>query len=365
MTQNVFAYWPNRITAMRFVGAAVLFVLLALYGYRPAESISGTLQACFWLFIVTALTDALDGWLARRNQEVTAFGRIADPFVDKILILGALVFLAVLPWSAEFVPAWIVVVVLAREILVTAHSRLRREHRPGATGRLVRQAQDARTGRRGRGRARRRRLQPGRGRPSAPRVGADGPRLHLDHARPVGRLRPFLRDQDALRAPWRLRLNKLKLAFVSFGFLGCSPFAPGTVGTLGGVLVAWLLAGTQNYLVWSMTVAIALYLVGRTLGGWAERYAGKKDPGIFVVDEVIGYLVTIAWIRGPGPVALIVAFFVFRFFDILKPPLARRLERIPGGDGIILDDVVAGLYGLGVMALARWLIPVPWDYGAL
>ncbi len=105
---------------MRFVGAALLFALLAVYGDGPAESVRGVMTLCFWLFVVTALTDILDGWLARRNQEVTAFGRIADPFVDKILILGAMIFLAVLPWSRPFVPAWIVVVVLAREILVTA-----------------------------------------------------------------------------------------------------------------------------------------------------------------------------------------------------------------------------------------------------
>jgi phosphatidylglycerophosphatase A len=159
-------------------------------------------------------------------------------------------------------------------------------------------------------------------------------------------------------------LNTLKLAFVSFGFLGCSPFAPGTVGTLGGVAVAWALAGTRNYLLWSLLACAVLYAIGRSLGTWAEQYAGRKDPGIFVVDEVIGYLVTIAWVRGPSVVALVVAFFVFRFFDILKPPLARRLEGVPGGDGILLDDVVAGLYGLGVMALARWLIPLPWDFGA-
>jgi CDP-diacylglycerol--glycerol-3-phosphate 3-phosphatidyltransferase len=119
-TPGVFAFWPNRITAMRFAGAALLFALLAIHGERPTDEAHGVLVLCFWLFIVTALTDVLDGWLARRNQEVTAFGRIADPFVDKVLILGALIFLAVLPWSRPFVPAWVVVVVLAREVLVTA-----------------------------------------------------------------------------------------------------------------------------------------------------------------------------------------------------------------------------------------------------
>lgn len=157
-------------------------------------------------------------------------------------------------------------------------------------------------------------------------------------------------------------MNVLRLALVSFGFLGCSPLIPGTVGTLGGVAVAWALAGTTGYLWWSLLAAGVLYWMGRSLGEWSERYAGRKDPGIFVVDEVIGYLVTVAWISGPSLLTLVVGFFVFRFFDIVKPPPARRLERLPGGDGIILDDVVAGLYGLAVMALARVLLPdLPWE----
>lgn len=158
-------------------------------------------------------------------------------------------------------------------------------------------------------------------------------------------------------------MNVLRLAFVSFGFLGCSPLIPGTVGTLGGVAVAWALSGTDGYLGWSLLAAALLYVVGRSLGDWAEKYAGRKDPGIFVVDEVIGYLVTVAWVSGPSLLTLVVGFFVFRFFDIVKPPPARRLERLGGGDGIILDDVVAGLYGLAVMALARVFLPLPWEAG--
>jgi phosphatidylglycerophosphatase A len=157
-------------------------------------------------------------------------------------------------------------------------------------------------------------------------------------------------------------LNRLKLAVVSCGFLGCSPFAPGTVGTLGGVALAWALARLPGYLPASLAAAAVIYAVGRSLGPWAERYAGKKDPGIFVLDEVVGYLITVAWTTPPSPLALATAFFVFRFFDVVKPRLARRLEAIPGGDGILLDDVVAGLYGLVLVMLpARLLIDAPWS----
>jgi CDP-diacylglycerol--glycerol-3-phosphate 3-phosphatidyltransferase len=126
---GVFAHWPNRITAVRFVGALVLFVVFALMGERPADGTFDVLGAawpmrhlihgCFWLFVVIAATDFLDGYLARKDGHVSAFGRIADPFTDKVLIVGTMTFFCVMPWSRDFVPAWLVVIVLAREFLVT------------------------------------------------------------------------------------------------------------------------------------------------------------------------------------------------------------------------------------------------------
>lgn len=148
--------------------------------------------------------------------------------------------------------------------------------------------------------------------------------------------------------------------------LGMAPVAPGTFGTLGGVAIAWALSGTSDYLVAVLAAAIVLYVIGRLSAAWAERAAGK-DPGFFVIDEVIGYLVTIAWTGPPTLLTLVVAFVVFRFFDILKPPPVRTFERIPGGDGILLDDVVAGVYGFVVMAALRvWMLePADWTVGAL
>ncbi len=116
---GVFAYWPNRITAIRFLGAVVLFALLSLESVAGIHPDRSLVLLAFWLFVTVAATDVLDGWLARRGNQVTAFGRVADPFVDKILVLGAMIFLAVLPWSKPFLPAWIAVVVLSREFLVT------------------------------------------------------------------------------------------------------------------------------------------------------------------------------------------------------------------------------------------------------
>lgn len=157
-------------------------------------------------------------------------------------------------------------------------------------------------------------------------------------------------------------MNRVRLAIVSCGGLGLSPFAPGTVGTLGGVLLVFLLGRSGNYLLWTGVACVLVYLVGRSLGEWSERWAGRKDPGFFVLDEVLGYMVTCLWIRGPSLLGMVLAFFVFRFFDIVKPPPARRMEDLGGGDGILLDDVVSGLYGLIVMTLVRvlFLDPESW-----
>jgi CDP-diacylglycerol---glycerol-3-phosphate 3-phosphatidyltransferase len=116
--EAIFAHWPNRITAMRFVGSLLLFTLFAFQG-TDREPGRAVMFVAFWIFIACAGTDFLDGYLARRDNVVTAFGRIADPFVDKVLVLGSMIFLAVMSWSRPWFPAWIIVVVLAREFLVT------------------------------------------------------------------------------------------------------------------------------------------------------------------------------------------------------------------------------------------------------
>lgn len=154
-------------------------------------------------------------------------------------------------------------------------------------------------------------------------------------------------------------MNQVKYAACTCLYLGAVPVAPGTFGTLGGVALAWALSFGPNYLLGLAVVAAVLYVVGRGLGDWAEREAAGKDPGFFVLDEVIGYLVTIAWIAPPSLLALVVAFVVFRFFDVAKPPPVRRIERLGGGDGILLDDVMAGVYGLVVMALLRTFVLEP------
>ena len=109
----------NRITVAR--GA----LAIALWGVLHAIDVGGVERGGLWwvafaAFVVTAATDSLDGWVARRRGEVSVFGRIADPFVDKLLVLGSMVFLLPLPHLSWVLPPWTVAVTLARELLVTA-----------------------------------------------------------------------------------------------------------------------------------------------------------------------------------------------------------------------------------------------------
>ncbi|MHC4235957.1 MAG: CDP-alcohol phosphatidyltransferase family protein, partial [Planctomycetota bacterium] len=115
---------PNQITMGRLVLAAVVFFIL-LAGYDQKSPRPLCLDVCFGIFVVAALTDALDGYLARKQDQVTSLGRVLDPFVDKVLICGAFVFFASQGFvdgnhvNVTGVKAWMVVVILGRELLVT------------------------------------------------------------------------------------------------------------------------------------------------------------------------------------------------------------------------------------------------------
>lgn len=149
------------------------------------------------------------------------------------------------------------------------------------------------------------------------------------------------------------------LLISSFG-LGGSPWAPGTVGTLGGVALAVGLqaaAPTLAAALWAWSAAAAaLWLWGSLQSKFVARVIGGEDPGLFVLDEVVGYVVTVALLAGlsgrlPDGVDHAAAFFAFRVFDVLKLPPARRLEDLPGAWGIMADDVAAGVQA----GLVLWL----------
>jgi phosphatidylglycerophosphatase A len=99
------------------------------------------------------------------------------------------------------------------------------------------------------------------------------------------------------------------------------------------------------------------------VGTWAAHRAeraigGGKDPGAIVIDEVAG--MTLSVIAFPlTPAVLLAGFVLFRVFDVVKPPPARESQRIKGGVGVMIDDLIAGLYALAIIALSRWLLGWP------
>ena len=145
----------------------------------------------------------------------------------------------------------------------------------------------------------------------------------------------------------------LVLASVGLSLLPKLPRAPGTWGTLVGGVPAYLaLAALPPLLAGAGGVALVLLAV--VVAGRAERALGVHDPAVITIDEVAGFLVTMA--GAPAEPRYVVAGFVlFRVFDIVKPFPANRIDRqVPGGWGTVLDDCVAGLYGWLVLGALRW-----------
>ncbi|MFQ5507994.1 MAG: phosphatidylglycerophosphatase A [Leptospirillia bacterium] len=138
---------------------------------------------------------------------------------------------------------------------------------------------------------------------------------------------------------------------VAIGFgSGLLPRAPGTAGSVVGVIIAWPLMGLSLPVYLAATVAVSG--LGIYAAGVAERQLGKKDPGAVVIDEIAGILVTFTLVT-PTPAHLILGFCLFRLFDISKPPPCRWAEgRFSGGFGIMADDLMAGVYAALVLQAA-------------
>jgi len=136
---------------------------------------------------------------------------------------------------------------------------------------------------------------------------------------------------------------------------GYSPVASGTVGSLVTAVAIWLLPVTP------LRIAVALAVV-TPLGIWAgsrvERALGRRDPRVIVIDEVAGMLLSVVLLPRSIPV-LVTAFLLFRLFDIWKPFPARESQALTGGVGVMVDDLIAGLYTLVLVMGARALFGVP------
>jgi phosphatidylglycerophosphatase A len=131
-----------------------------------------------------------------------------------------------------------------------------------------------------------------------------------------------------------------RLVATAFGS-GYSPFAPGTAGSAVGVLLFWPLAAFAWP--WQIAASALVFLVGVAAASRLSLQLGIEDPGVVVVDEVVGQWLTLASLPFTPAVA-VAGFVLFRIMDVVKPWPARSLERLHGGWGIMADDVMAGVY---------------------
>jgi phosphatidylglycerophosphatase A len=154
------------------------------------------------------------------------------------------------------------------------------------------------------------------------------------------------RKPDPLDTPARL-------VATAFG-AGYSPFVPGTAGSLVGVVTYWALSGLSPLA--QVAATLALFVIGIAASSRTASLVGRKDPGIVVVDEVVGQWATFLFLPfGPGTAGL--GFVLFRILDVFKPWPARDLESLPGGLGIMADDLMAGVYANLLLRVALIVVP--------
>lgn len=147
--------------------------------------------------------------------------------------------------------------------------------------------------------------------------------------------------------------QKMVLGFASGFGTGYLPYVPGTWGSLVGLAFAFLTAS------WSREMFFIFWLMGIPVAAWicdqAAQTSQQSDPGWIVWDEVWGMMAVYLWVPAHAPSGFLVGFVVFRILDILKPgPIRWAEEKIPGGWGILMDDIVAGL--IGAVIFKGWVV---------
>ena len=152
-------------------------------------------------------------------------------------------------------------------------------------------------------------------------------------------------------------LSHLKPAVILGTWFGCgyAPFAPGTAGSLAALAIAIVLHEYAGFAWWHFALLPAVAFLPATWAADVTAKAAKlKDPQIVVIDEVLGQWIALCGARVFNWKGYIAAFALFRLFDIWKPPPVRQLEALPGGLGIMADDVMAGFYAALVLFAAGW-----------
>ena len=142
-------------------------------------------------------------------------------------------------------------------------------------------------------------------------------------------------------------------ALVSVFGLGYMPVGPGTWGSFGGLLL-WYFYLRNLSTIWYVAVLVVLIIVSCYLSDLANKIYGEEDSSHIVIDEVCGFLVSMICIQG-GFVWGLAGFILFRVFDILKPQPVKFFEDLHGGIGVVLDDVMAGVYAALILNFIRYV----------
>jgi len=320
---------PNMLTVFRIFLAVLICYLLFIPSFFMRMCVA-------FLFICAVISDYFDGAIARRYGLISTFGKIADPIADKLLILGMYISFSLL----GIYSFWWLVPIIVREILVTILRLVllyRGEVIPAEKlGKLKVGFQIA-------------------------SLTAAWLCLLMNEYAYDTVLSPLY---DSVRIILYLSLvcsifftlysgimflikNDVALSNIglmypigTFFFLGRVPFAPGTAGSVGGILLYYAI---KNSIILYGCVLGIIFI----LGVWSARKICKQrhnpDPQEVVIDEVAGILVTFFLIPYHW-VLVILGFILFRIFDIVKPWPIRHLEKIKHGYGVMLDDIVAGVF---------------------
>jgi phosphatidylglycerophosphatase A len=359
-TEKIKPQTANVLTALRI--ALVAPFVLSLFG----ESI-GSGFISILLFLTATITDYLDGYLSRKWGTSSVFGEFMDPLADKILVGSAFISFALMPELR--VPFWLVGLILLREVTVTlmrvAAMKKKRPITTEFSGKLKTAWQmfsilcilfllcaekillSLKAGYR------------------------FGPVFALAEQW-TGTIKMFLPPalvsisaflaffsmvQYILKNRTLFHFSGLMKFFATGFYAGCVPGPRGTYGALVGVCV-WLLFSRST----AFYPIVFVFVVGGTLvADYAEKNIFKeKDSANIVIDEVAGMLVAYTTFHFHFTVESIVyltaGFLLFRFFDILKPPPIRNLQKLRGGVGITLDDAVSGILSNALLQLLRMFI---------
>lgn len=320
---------PNVLTISR-----IILAIIVVYIFFVPSLLMHVLVGI--LFTIAAVTDYVDGALARKTGQVTTFGKIADPIADKLLILGSYISL----YFLDIYSFWWILPIIIREIVVTvlrfvmlSHGKVIAAEKAGKIKMNVQCASLA----------------------IAwfyflvKEHGLD--QLVFGYANMLQIAMYVLLVVAVILTVYSgvlfLIKNSDKLSEIglsrligNFFYFGRAPFMPGTVGTLGGIILYYPLR--NNPLIHAITIVL-VFIVGT----WSARkmcvILNNKDPQEVVIDEVVGLLITLFLIPY-SYITVICGFFLFRIFDIIKPQPIRRLEKIKNGYGVMLDDVLAGVF---------------------